>query len=537
MKKTEDNTNPVSEQAVREAGPAAYEDGKTTHDDVDASIHQARTRRLHPGIIAAGVASVAVLILMLFWFFGPRNTGGGQPVPAPRSTTMDDIPASEPLTGQTITITPEQLASSGIAVETVGEQLAADVGLTAATGVIEANAYRNTPALALVGGIVRSVIPELGTRVSKGQTVAVVFSNDYAEAQSRHVALSTEAENARRNYERTQRLVAINQPGRTELDQSARQVKAVEAALVEMQNRYRRTTRLVEIGAASREELDQDTTKLRTAEAEAAEARRRHERARQIVEINPETRAANEEALNKLRTSESELAAVRQRLILYGMSPDRIGSLRTPSQVTSELAVPAPISGTVTSRSANAGEVMDANKELLRVTDLSSVWVIAQVFERDLSRLRVGSGASVTTDAYPDRLFRGHITYIDPAIDQTTRTAKARVELANPDLSLKLGMYVDVAFGALGQSERTVPVVPANAVQSIDNRQVVFIATANPNVFELRPVRLGSEVEGRYPVLEGVQVGDRVVSTGSFMLRAEWLKTQQGGTGHEQHGS
>src|SRR5690606_19649296 len=88
---------------------------------------------------------------------------------------------------------------------------------------------------------------------------------------------------------------------------------------------------------------------------------------------------------------------------------------------------------------------------------------------------------------------------------------------------LRLGMYVNVAFGALGQSERTVPVVPAAAVQNISGRQVVFRETGDPSVFELRPVTLGSEVNGRFPVIEGIQVGDRVVTTGSFMLRAEWL--------------
>ncbi len=102
---------------------------------------------------------------------------------------------------------------------------------------------------------------------------------------------------------------------------------------------------------------------------------------------------------------------------------------------------------------------------------------------------------------------------------------------------MKLGMYVNVAFGSLGQSERTVPVIPSSAVQNIETRQVVFLATSDPNVFELRTVRLGSEVGGRFPVLEGVNVGDRVVTNGSFMLRAEWLKTRRGGADHQQHGS
>ena len=220
---------------------------------------------------------------------------------------------------------------------------------------------------------------------------------------------------------------------------------------------------------------------------------------------------------------------MRRRLILYGMPESRIAGLRSPSQVTSEMPVPAPISGTITARGVNGGEVVEPNKELFRVTDLSSVWVIAQAFEKDLPRLRVGSGASVTTNAHPNRVFRGQVTYIDPAIDPNTRTAQVRVELANPDRQLKLGMFVNVAFGALGQSERTVPVVPASAVQNVQGRQVVFLATNDPTVFEMRPVRLGPEVNGRFPILEGANVGDRVVTNGSFMLRAEFLKLNQSG--------
>lgn len=485
--------------------------------------------RVHPAVLAGAGVVGAALVFFGVWFFGFRDSGdAGKPVPAPRTTSMDEMAPAETLVGKTLTISPEQLESSGIAIETIGETLAAEVGLTAATGVIEPNAYRNSPALPLAGGIVRSVIPELGEAVSKGQTVAIVFSNDYAEAQSSYITLLTEVENARRSYERTQRLVTINQPGRTELDAAQKQVSAAEASLAEMQNRYQRTMRLLKIGAASREELEQDITKLRTAEAEVAEARNRYDRAVKILDINPETRSQNEEALNKLRAAEGERAAMRQRLVLLGMPEGRIASLRSPSQVTSEMAIPAPISGTVTSRSVNAGEVVEPNKELLRVTDLSNVWVIAQAFEKDLPKLRVGSGASVTTNAFPNRLFRGQVTYIDPAIDTTTRTAKVRVELANPDRALKLGMYVNVAFSSLGQSERTVPVLPSSAVQNIEGRQIVFLATNDPTIFELRPVRLGAEVNGRFPVMEGVNVGDRVVTNGSFMLRAEWVKMNQG---------
>ena len=100
----------------------------------------------------------------------------------------------------------------------------------------------------------------------------------------------------------------------------------------------------------------------------------------------------------------------------------------------------------------------------------------------------------------------------------------------NPGQTLKIGMYVNVAFGATGAAEATVPTIPAAAVQNLGGRQVVFLATTDPSIFIMRPVRLGPESNGRYPVLEGIFVGDRVVTEGSFMLRAEWLKLNPGGS-------
>lgn len=279
------------------------------------------------------------------------------------------------------------------------------------------------------------------------------------------------------------------------------------------------------LGAASREELEQDNTKLRTAEAELEQARLRETRATELLPVSNEVRTANEEALNKLQSAESDLSATRQRLILLGMSPTRIDSLHSTSQITSELSVPAPASGTVTSRNVNVGEVVEANKELIRVTDLSTVWVIAQVYEQDLGRMRVGTGASITADAFPDRLFRAQVTYVDPQLDEATRTAKVRIEVVNGDNALKLGMYVRVALGQKGGAERTIPVVLETAVQAVADQKVVFVVTADPNTFEMRPIRLGKQSDGRYEVVEGITVGDRIVTNGSFILRAEINRT------------
>lgn len=508
----------------------------TTDDNSSASDREtkigAAKRRFNPFMIAGMVLAGLFALFLIYWLSGGLGGDAGRPVPPPRNVGLDTTPEQQ-LANQTITLSPEQLQNAGVTIEAIGEQLTAESDFTAATGVVEANAYRQTPVLALVGGVVRRVFPELGANVRAGQAVAIIFSDGFAETQSRYVALRTEVENARRNYERTQRLVTINAPGRLELEQATRQRRAAEAALSEMRNRYERTTRLLRIGAASREELEQDNTKLRTAEAEMEEARLREQRAAQLLPVSPEVRSANEDALNKLRAAEGELAATKQKLVLFGMPGGRVDRLTLASQVRAELSVRAPISGTVTSRSVNPGEVIDANKEILRVTDLSSVWIIAQVYERDITRLRIGGPASITSDAFADRVFRGQIAYIDPQIDETTRTAKVRIELDNPGQILKLGMYVRVSLGGLQAGERTMAVVPASAVQTINERQIVFVATADPNTFELRPVRLGQESGGRFPVIEGLTQGERVVTNGSFMLRAEWAKSQQGQTEHQ----
>ena len=499
-------------------------------DVVPTALSESGKSGRKPVYIALAVIGVVVLGAIMIWIF--RAQEGGAVVPAPRTVSFGDNsgqPTAETTGDQTVTIQPDQVEKIGLKIETVGETLSGEAMSVAATGVVQPNAYKETPVISLLGGILRSVKGELGQNVGKGQTLAVIFSDELAASQSRYLALQTEAQTARQNYERTAKLVKISPVSNTEVDQMLARLKTVQAELVENQKRHERTVNLVKIGAASREELEQATTKLRTSEADVEEAKRRYNRAVEVADINPVSRGEFEQAAVKRQTAESDLATARQRLLLLGLSRQRVDSLRSPSQITSEIALTAPVAGTITKRDANQGEVVEANKELMRVTNLASVWVIAQVYEKDLGLLRTGSGASVTTDSYPGKLFRGYVTYIDPNIAPETRTAQVRVELENPGQVLKIGMYVNVAFGSMGAAERTMPMIPASAVQNMNDKQVVFVPTDKPNVFAVKPVRLGKESNGRFTVLEGLNVGDRVVTDGSFLLRAEFFKQNPSG--------
>jgi RND family efflux transporter MFP subunit len=185
--------------------------------------------------------------------------------------------------------------------------------------------------------------------------------------------------------------------------------------------------------------------------------------------------------------------------------------------------VPAPIDGVITSRSVNLGQVVGMAQELFVVTDLSEVWIVGDLYEQDFRAVRVGSDARITTAAYPDMAFRGKVSYIDPRVEPQTRTAKVRVEVGDPGGRLKLGMYVTMEF-LTRDGERRV-VVPRTAVQTLGERQVVFLPVkGEEGKFLQRVVRLGPLEGDRYPVQEGLKPGDEVITDGSFFLRAESLR-------------
>jgi len=475
--------------------------------------------------IFIGLSILAVVVIggILFWKL--RSREGGRPVSAPTDVTFGEdrvSPASS--SEQMLTIPADQVEKIGLKSESAGETLSSEAMTASATGVIQPNAYRETPVMSLVGGVLRSVNVQLGDSVGSGQNVAVISSSDLSAAESAYLTTLAEAGEADKRYERALKLADIAEESRTELDQAITAVRIAEAEHFEHVNHFERTTKLLKIGAASGEEYEMIRSQHETAAAKLDEANSRLDRAKKLLAINPQRHAELDAALTQKRSAEAKSEAERQNLLILGISPQQAARLKLTRRIDSALPVRSPVAGTVTTRTVNAGEIIEANKELMRITDLSTVWAIAQVYEKDIGGLRVGGGASVTTDMYPGKLFRGHIAYIDPNIDQATRTAQVRIELDNPGHILKLGTYVNVAFGATGNAERTVPTIPVAAVQNLNERQVVFVLTDKPNIFIVKQIRLGKQDNGRYPVLEGLQVGDKVVTEGSFLLRAELQK-------------
>jgi RND family efflux transporter MFP subunit len=197
---------------------------------------------------------------------------------------------------------------------------------------------------------------------------------------------------------------------------------------------------------------------------------------------------------------------------------------------TSLIILRSPVSGTVVERLVNPGAGIEAGRQLFTVANLSTVWVIANVPEAQVIRLRVGAPAQVFSAALgeePRSGRTGHVSYIDPQLNEETRTAKVRIELPNRDGRLKAGMFTEVEFQTGTAATEKELVVPEAAIQRIGERTVVFVPEENePGHFKALDVEAGGTVNGLTRILSGLKEGDRVVTKGSFTLKTQMMKSE-----------
>src|SRR5215813_10839905 len=440
-------------------------------DVIDQTVRDRRGRARR--YVGAAAGALALLIIGaaggVLWsdrHGGPRTRLAAQgrdaqtPAASPDGKPMPGMPGMAAPAGQSdaakgeetveVSLEPEAVERAGIKIVAVKAQ--SSVSAVTVPGTVMSNAYRDTKVNALVGGIVRQVMVELGADVRPDAALAVIFSSELADAQTKYLSMRAMIDADHHKLARTEKLVAI--------------------------------------GSASRQELEEVTA----------------------VHVGHET----------------EVAAAQQRLLLLGLSQEGVARLETASQVVSEVTVTSPADGLVITRSVNPGQVITAGQELFVVTDLSTVWAIGDLYERDFSRVRVGSPATITIPSTRDRVLKGRVAYIDPRVDPATRTAKVRVEVPNRGGDLRLGMFVTVSIET-GTTERTT-VVPRAAVQTIGDRSVVYVpAEGEEGRFVECAVKLGAPTGDLVPVLDGLKPGEKVVTDGSFFLRAEAARTRSGG--------
>jgi len=217
--------------------------------------------------------------------------------------------------------------------------------------------------------------------------------------------------------------------------------------------------------------------------------------------------------------ADRNLEGAMQRLRNLGVPESRIREVRETGANPRTLDWPSPASGDVIDKRVINGQRVSAGMELYRIADHSRVWVIADVAESDLAQIGIGTRASVTLRAYMSEPVEGEVTFVYPELKAETRTARVRIELANPDGRLKPDMYADVVFQA-GADAQPALAVPASAVIDSGSRQVVLVAKGEGR-FEPRPVRLGRRGDGYVEVLDGLSAGEEVVTSATFLIDAE----------------
>jgi RND family efflux transporter MFP subunit len=213
----------------------------------------------------------------------------------------------------------------------------------------------------------------------------------------------------------------------------------------------------------------------------------------------------------------SLVEAATERLRQWGVPQKEVARLESTGQVQQELTVESSVSGYITERNALPSLTVQPETRLYTVTDLSTVWVFAEVFQNDLGRIKIGDSATLTVDSYPGKTFTGRVNFIYPQVDMTTRTVRARLAFPNPGLKLTPGMFVNVAL-QMPQGKQLV--IPASGVLQSGTRQIVFVNRGD-GYLEPRDVQLGARSGDDFIVLKGLKEGEEIVTSANFLIDSE----------------
>lgn len=339
------------------------------------------------------------------------------------------------------------------------------------TGTVSADRTRVARIRPLARGVVDRVFVQLGDRVEKGDPLVSYDNIDLGLAIGEFLAADADLRGTRTALQVSETILA-------------------------------RSQEMLKVEAVAR-------TKHDLLEAEFQSARAMVASAEALV-------SKFEEQIHRFGLTEEDLAKLKQ--------VDDTGYHRTVSQAT----LRAPARGIVTNYDVGPGEVIDPSSELITITDMSSVWVLANVNERDLNAVRVGKPVSIRVATYPGEVFRGRIAYAGDTVGQETRTALVRCIASNPRARLKLGMFatVDIPSGSVYRSLA----VPSEAIQEVDGHTVVFLRRTDVE-FEQRAVETGLEADGWVEIPGGVSAGDRVIASGSAFAK-ESVPVHAVGGGH-----
>ena len=264
---------------------------------------------------------------------------------------------------------------------------------------------------------------------------------------------------------------------------------------------------------------------------------------------SPELYAAQQELITAASLKESQPAlykAVRNKLKLWKLSENQINKVETSGKVLENFPVYATVSGTVSEKLVEQGDYIKQGQPLLKIANLNTVWANFDVYENQINLFKKGQEISITTNAYATKEFKATVDFIDPVLDTRTRTLKLRVVLTNKDGAFKPGMFVEGKIQGDISSKEQVLTIPTSAILWTGERSVVYLKT-NPDqpIFAMHEITLGNKIGDNYELIEGLSIGDEIVTNGTFTVDAaaqlkgkKSMMNKEGGkvmTGHEGH--
>ena len=354
--------------------------------------------------------------------------------------------------------TPAPAQSSAIETEIVAPQSIA--GVIPATGKILVPENH----VAVIGPVNEGRIVRLyagqGTRVRKGQKLADLESSDIDQAEADYLKALADYENALRT--------------------SAAEVKLAQQS-------YDRNKQLYEQKITAGKNLQSAEHDLEVA------------------------KAAGESSVNGKKAA---LTAARRHLLILGLNDATIDALAKKTDLAATFSLNSPIDGIVVERNATIGASVGTDANVFKIIDLSQVWIDANVFEKDLQRVRAGQQVRLTVPAFPQTTFTGKVIFVDNVVDPDTRTVKVRTEVTNPDGRLKPDMFANVQI--VTDVNRAAISIPQAAVLNDEGKTIVFVAEGNG--FQKRQVQPGIQNNDRVEIVDGLSAGDKVVVKGNYLL-------------------
>lgn len=304
----------------------------------------------------------------------------------------------------------------------------------------------------------------------------------------------------------------------------------VEATLAEVGDVVRSGQVLARVDSI---ELGEAIVEYLQAKARAELARETFERERGLFADRISSEQEMLSAQASAREADAGLRGAEEHLHLLGISDDHVRSLGYDQPRASIYEVRAPFAGTIVERHVTLGEIVEPQSQLFQIADVSRLWVWIDVFERDLARVHLDDDVEIHVDTYPETGFAGKVVFLGSRVETDSRTARARIEVPNPEGRLRPGMFARVRISdphaADGKAESvSVLAVPESALQREGDDFVAFVALGDGR-FESRRVRTGRKGDAFVEILDGLVAGESVAVSGTFVLKSEASKESLGG--------